>query len=498
MNLTQTLLLCILLIISFSCGRNPLKNDEKGLRKQILTEEERLTQEANIRAEREKKLADSIAKLPKGFRFKEDRSIDPLNPPVVIDIIGNRSNPKRIKLSQLFSSIEYVRLEKDPDSALYNQRFSTIISPNHIYTVSVSGSIFQFDRKGHFIQEICKGNLQYTDHKGGGIMVTKEQTDQFEGARDAYWNGNKLSYQYVNTPGQKTYLVSLDDQVGSEFSSLQLPGSVESKNLINGKGKITAELKKNPSVYSLPTAYLLNNNMFSFAQQLKPVEHPSNFINVISSSGDTLCEFKDYDPIRGFSKSVSRGVDQSNSYYLDGILHVRQAFNDTIYCLIPPNRLIPKYVLNFGSLGIKTALEGIDPGYNLKDKLVLYSFLETNRYLFITYTKDYYCLATAKKGTLKFSKLIYDKKNRTLTLIYLDEPPLLSNGGGWLSLPPSPPSFFIENDLDGMPFRWPSSVTPDGNPFSRWSGEDILKSKVDLSSPVKNIRKTDRIIAIYH
>jgi len=486
----------LILTITISCGRNRLKTDEKALGNQILTEEEQLAQQAAVRAEREKQLADSLAKLPKGFRFKEDRSIDPQNPPVVIDIIGSRANPQKIKLSQLFSKVEYIRLEQDPDSMhyefswFYEFRIPIIVGTNHIYTLSSLGGIFQFDLKGHFIQTICKGNLQYTSFKGSA-MITQEQVDQFEGAQSFYWYDNKLRYQYENHPSKKTYLIAFDDKVDSENSTVQLPGSVESKNQINGKGDIKAELKKNSSAFISPTPYVVNGNLLSFAPKKDP-QHQTNFINVVSSSGDTMCVFKDNDPIRNFSKSEYRRADDGTTYYLNETLHLRQSFNDTIYQLIPPNRLIPKYILNFGSLGIKSTNEGIDPDINLKDKLVPRSFLETDRYLFITYSKDYDCPSTAKNGTLRYNRLIYDKKNKTLKPIYMDEAPYISES----NQKHSAPNINVENDFDGMPFNWPTSVTANGKPCSIISGEDLLKLK-GQNLPVKNIHKNDRIVAIY-
>ncbi len=483
----------ISILFIFSCHRNRLKTDEKALTKQILTEEEQLAHDSDVREAREKQLADSIAKLPKGFRFKEERGVDPGNPPVVIDIARNRTNPQKIKLSQLFSKIEYVRLEQNPDSAEIVRRTQYIVAPNHIYTTSGKGSIFQYDREGNLIRTVCVGNLQFTKFKGG-VMVTKEQADLFEGAQDVYWNGNKLCYLYENRPAQKSYLMTFDDNASPEISNLQMPGSVEDKNRINGSGEILSEIKKNPDTYSFPTPFLVGNTTLAFTQRRKPVQNPTNFVNVISTTGDTLSEFKDNDPIKNFSKSTYRGVDDGNSYYQNEILHIRQAFNDTIYQLIPPNRLIPKYVLDFGDLGIKSANQGIDPGFGLEDKLIPQSFLETNRHLFITYSKDYACPATAKSGTLKYSRLVYDKQKRQTMVIYIDEAPFVPKEKmTW----PYAPNINIENDLDGMPFVWPEYISADGKPFSKISGEDLLKLN-DADLPFKNITKNDQIIAIYH
>lgn len=494
-KLTYPVLVTLILALGLfsSCGKNRLKTDEKSLTNQILTEEEQLAHEAGLRAEREKQLADSIAKLPKGFRFQEDRSIDSNNPPVVIDIIGSRKNPKKIKLSQLFSKVEYIRLDQNQDSTEFLLGTRYIVTPDHIYVTSGRGSIFQFDRKGHFTHTVCTGNLQFTNYNGV-MMVSKEQADLFEGAQTAYWNGDKLCYQYENRPAQKSYLVTFDDEITQGLSELQLPETVESKNQINGSGKILTELKKASAVYATPTPYLLGNNVLAFAQQRKRVEQASNFINVISVTGDTLCEIQDNDPIRNFSKSVYRGVDDGNAYYLNRTLYLRQSFNDTIYQLVPPNRLIPSYILNFGDLGIRSAQEGIDPGVSLKEKLILQDFLETNRYIFITYTKDYSCPNTAKSGTLKYNRLIFDKKSGTITTIYIDEAPFIAKGKmAW----PKAPDLNIENDLDKIPFRWPESTTANGLPFSVYSGDELLKIN-DPTFPVKNIRKNDKILAIYH
>lgn len=495
-KLTSPVLVVLILALGLfsSCGKNRLKTDEKALTKQILTEEEQLEHEKSLREEREKYLMDSIAKLPKGFRVPENRSIDPQNPPVVIDILGSRTKiPQEIKLSQLFSKVEYIRLEQTQDTTEFPLDIQFIVAPNHIYVKSGKGSIFQYDKEGHFVRTVCTGKLQLTSFKGG-MMISKEQYDLFEGAQEMYWNGNKMCYQYENRPAQKSYLLTFDDNAGPEISSLHLPSSIEEENRINGSGEILTELKQGPFLYSLTTPFLVGNNTLAFAQRRKQIEHPSNFIDVISTTGDTLCEFDDNDPIKNFSKSTYRGVDDGNTYYQNGVFHIRQSFNDTIYRLIPPNRLIPKYILDFGDFGIKSAKQGIDPGVDLSEKLLLQSFIENDRYLFITYSKDYDSPNTAKSGTLKYSKLVYDKKNKTLTPIYIDEAAFVPKGRTtW----PSAPDTNIENDLDAMPFKWPTSLTSSGNPFSTFSGEELLKIK-EQDLPFKNVNKNDRIIAIYH
>lgn len=102
-------LLLVLLFFGSSCHPNKLKNNEKTLVKQILTEEEQLAHLEQIRMEKEKLLTDSLAKLPKGFRFKEDRSVDPQTPPVVID---KGELMISLKGSDLKSQVKSVRFKK--------------------------------------------------------------------------------------------------------------------------------------------------------------------------------------------------------------------------------------------------------------------------------------------------------------------------------------------------------------------------------------------------
>ena len=110
MKLLSTTILLLSIFLAFSCGGNHLKADEKALRKRILLEEEQLALGAAKRSEREKYQADSIAKMPKGIRIKEERSVDPQALPIVVDIAGNLNNMRDFKLSQVASDIKYLSL----------------------------------------------------------------------------------------------------------------------------------------------------------------------------------------------------------------------------------------------------------------------------------------------------------------------------------------------------------------------------------------------------
>lgn len=490
-NLISIIFLIAILLSFAACKqRNRLKTDEKALTQQILTEEEQLAKEAELRAKRAKKFADSIAKLPKDFRFDEQRGVDPNQPPIIIDIKGNRNNPQKIQLSKLYSKVKYIRLEPLPDSTEYGIKWNYTVTSKHIYVVTGKGSIYQYNREGEFKSTVCAGNLQYTKTQTGSYSINSEQFSMFEGAKDVYYNGQHLCYRYLNNPKGKGYLVTFDDK-SEDSPSLQIPQSVESDEYFKGRGNIFSETKSQSTMLPRHYSYILNNHTMA-ALKLSKISKEESFISMMTSKGDTICDFKDFDPIINYSKSTVRGVDGGDSYFVDETLYLRQSFNDTVYQLIPPNHMVAKYVFDYGNLRIPSAQKGIDPGYDLENRLVPYEFLETKEYIFITYTKNYSCPNTAKKGTLKFSRLIYDKKENCIMQVYIDEKAHLTEGMRW----PNAPELNVENDLDNMPFKWPMQVTSQGEPISIFKGEEFLNMK-NKTEPSQKLNKNERIIAIY-
>lgn len=487
-----TMLWISLICFTFSCGGNKLKTDEKALRKQIMTEEEKIAKEEAVRAEKENQLADSIAKLPKGFRFKEDRSVDPNNPPTIIDIIGSRLKaPQKIKLSQLFNKIEYIRLHPLPDSTFYDTSTGAstglLVSDKYIFGYSGNG-IVQYDLEGKFIKYICK-NECYSTKVNGIVMVMLEDWKRFVGSNQPKILNNKLYYRYEDRPAGFASLMEYNPI--EDDAQVSLPVQENNKKNIKGLGKEIGRLRVRNKMTERPEFVPLGRQFVGCNFIGKSFESKKIFFIVTNSgTGDTICTFKDNDPIVNFTRSVYRSEKYGDSYHYKGVLHLRQTFNDTIYQLIPPNRFIPKYILDFGRMGIQSANEGIDPNFSRKDKLVPQSFLETSRYLFITYTKDY-----DSPNTGKYSRIIYDKKNKNLIPVYLDEKPFLSKGGNmaWASAP----DLNIENDIDAMPFKWPEFVTSNDLAFSVLSGKELIRLNVP-NLPLKNIRANDRIIAIYH
>ena len=457
----------ILLICCVSCKGNGAKSSNESATESV---KETLSMQEGLGGNNQQ------ANYTDGLRYEEIRRIDTNNPPVVIDIIGNRTNPSgKIKLSHFFDKIEYIVIKQTPDSV----RGRPVISPDYIYILDNSKGIAQFDRQGDFKRYICKNFFPH-DSSDGWTSVSREQYNKFYGATDLFWNEGQLYYKYEDRPEGKTFMIAFDDNT----QDVNISDSEQSNDKLR-LGTIVSELSQ-----IVRNSMFIENVWILYQGRKGYVE--TDFLTIMSAYGDTICKFKDFDPVKDYKKSVMRGVESGDSYLLDGVYHVRQSFNDTLYEFSTPNILTPRYILNIGDMGIKSSNEGIDVDFSLKDKLVGPKLYESDKYLFITYTKDYSSPNSAKSGSLKYSRLIYDKSSKKIITLYIDEAPDYK-GIGW----PEAPLAEINNDLDGMPFLWPAGITPDNKPFAYIKAIDFPKSD---SKPemLKNVNDNDIILVIYN
>jgi len=470
------LILIILLICCVSCKGNRPKDNERDLATENLTKETLPEQEAIA-----KELGLTKVSFLKSFKYEEVRQVDPNNPPEVIDIIGSRKTPSgKIKISQLFNNIEYVVIKQTPDSV----RGEAVVSPNHVYILDNEKGIAQFNKQGEFIRYICKNFFPHTKHKQG-YSINTEQYKMFYGATDIYWNEGRLYYKYEDRPEEKTYTILFDEN-SQDIQEPDLPDN----NVKLKTGTVVSELIE---VFGISNerrnSKLLGENILVSAQSSK-VYIETKFLIVTSVSGDNICSFKDFDPIKDNNKSTTRNADFGDSYLLNGIFNIRQCYNDTVYSFSPPNRLTPKYIIDFGDMGIKSSDEGADIVIGLENKLIINKLFESDKYLFITYTKDYLCPNTIKSGSVKFSRLVYNKNSKNLMTISIDMAPDLEKTNGY----PNPE---VENDLDGMPFVWPIGLTYENKPYAYVPASEFSKI-ANRPERLKNIGENDYILIIYN
>lgn len=476
-----------------SCGKNRLKTDEKSLTKQILTEEEQLAQEAAQRDEREKQLADSIAKLPKGFRFPEERGIDPTNPPQIIDIVNNLENIKDFTLSDVASSIEYIRMESVPDSTLLtNMKYKYYLTDNNIITSNLYG-IHLFTKKGHFIRTIIKNELSgYSyDEKKERIMVRYNDYMRIGASPSVWARGNDLFYHYLNSNTGQSCIMEYDCSNNASFEAPQF--NPEQPNQIMGAGKVSVDLtyghpkppviKRQGAMTMDSYSYYSQMNVFTPDRNVTiNTSEGKNMMYVLNTKGDLLTSFSKYERVENYTKSISRGTDEGIRYEKNGNMFYRTNFNDTIFQVIPPNRLLPVYVFNLGEHKL-TILQGQDPDFNLEGKIIPQDFADTKNFLFLTYTKDSYdCPNTRRSKTLKLYHALFNKKTQQLSILTND--------------PTNYNASFLKNDVDGGVPVWPSSymVGKNGEILISLTGKELkahIASKAFQNSTAPTEKKAE-------
>jgi hypothetical protein len=471
-------ILLLFLLVGTSCHNNKLKTDKKALVQQILTEEEQLAQQEKFRVEKEKLLSDSLAKLPKGFRFKEDRSVDLQKPPVVIDIAGSLENISEVKLSDVASDIKYIRMDKVPDVALpTNLKYKYYLMDNYIVALNIYGTHL-FSKEGKFIRTIVKNQLTGVefDEKNNYLKFWMDYTS-IGGGTSVWSRGNSLFYIYSNNISGQRYI--MEYECTQDQPVLSTGFDPENQNKITGLGKVLIDMNHGKTTPPAPRKHqgMWSNSpegMYSslgvFAPDrntyMQAVKSRKAMLGVFNQQGDTLVTFVKLEQLKNYTKSLMRGTDWGSRYEKGGNYFFRTDFNDTIFQVIPPNRILPVYVLNLGKYKVSKQ-EGVDPGVSLEGKIIPQEWADTKDFIFMTFTKDNYdCPNTRKTKSVKIYYALFSKKSGKLQIVKNE--------------PTDYAAPILKNDLDGGYPVWPLSYMV-GN-----KGELMLSLKGnDLKSRVK-------------
>jgi len=433
-----------------SCHHNRLKTNEKELAKEIAIQEKEKG-DAD-KADNEKKLADTLNRNQGGFRRKENRSIDSAHPPIEIDLAGSLNNLKEINLSDVASGITYVRMEPVPDSTLpVDLKFNYHLMDNYIVAVNLYG-INLYSKDGRYIHSIVKNRFTGVKVMQGSVVFWNDYI--MKGGGVSVWsNDNDLYYNYSdNVTGQK-YIMKYD------CSSTQLipyyKFNPEKPDQISGLGTIAVDLNhgkteppkpsKHQGMFGGPAEFLFKQrDVFILDQNSYSLpSYGDNMMIVLSNNGDTLSTFSMLEKLKNYTKEVQRGTDYGTQYEHNGKQFFRPEFNDTVFQVIPPNRLSPVYVLKLGNYKVSKQL-GVDPDFKLTGKFIPGEWAETKDYILMTYTMDDYdCQNTRKKKTVKIYHAVFSKLNHQLTVI---------NGDPFDYSPE-----ILKNNLDGGLPVWPSS-----------------------------------------
>ncbi len=490
-----------------ACNRHRLGVSEKELAKELVKE--------GIKNDKSSKTNSTFSNGKPGVKYEEVRGIDPNSPPIVIDLIHNREKAGKVKLSSLFSRIETIQLEPDYDTlnvesnstgkgsnsgkgnTYVNSRDKLnevekeyLIGEDHIYSSSLLNGIKQYTRDGRFSRNICNNNTPFQIIGNKMLAYNSEDfNNQFSGARHVYMSNDKLMYQHEDRPENKYSLMEIDDKE---------PAPIMMRNQINNEQKksFKAEGIKRVDFGAAPKQpfsslvnFLLNGNVISSFYEHKSPGKVKHLMQLLSATGDTLCIFKDFDQPLNSTKTTYRSFDNTKGYMLGGNLYIRPAYNDTIFKLVPPNKLFAKYILNFGEKGIANSTEALNPDKDLSDKLLIQSVLESDKYIFISYTGDYLCLNTIKKRTLKYNRVIYNKITGKIITVYLNEESPEKDVS-------KAPEKNIENDLNHLPFFWPKGVTSDGKPFAVLNSYDLTNYLKANGKLLPDMKMKDRAVVI--
>ena len=484
-------LLTLSLFVLLACQNNKLKTNEKNLAQKILSEEEILAQEENFRLEKEKQWADSIAKLPKGFRFKEDRSVDPNYPPELIDIAGNLENTKEIKLSDIAKKVRYIRLASPPDSLFIYGTPKIQFTKNNIITTSWLATCL-YSLSGEFIDIICKSELREslgatpsppknvpyfskyynipsqlkTIRKGFSRIQNKGITDLYVNN----FSGEDIYFKYRDRAEKKSYLMKYD--VTTKSLLLKLPQDNETKNqIVNKRKKVATLTGKTTYNYHI----LDKNSKIGYQSKWSSVQNGVMLL-LENMNGDTLCVFKEPERITNYDATLVRSTESGSKYFYKKQFTYRPAFNDTIFRLIPPNRLLPVFVLNFGEHKT-TALEALHPKYSLDGKFLINKWVETSENIFIRYTENRISIHNIKDKKVKFFYAYYNKATKKFFHFLVD---------------PLNYIFKIENDIDGGLPIWPGTLTYEEKLYKSFEGWELkrhVKSKQFRQSVVPQEKK---------
>src|SRR5665647_1048117 len=173
-KLSLQVMILLMLTVLLSCHQNRLKTNEKELAKEILSQEKSKKEAEKTAFEKES--SESKSKPTGSFRRKEIRSVDSQRPPVKIDIMGTVNNTRKLKLSDVASSIRYVKLQTPPDTALLYDPYFSHNDLNSYIRSDGEQIIFQglfgltkFNMQGEFIETIWKNKTGIRFY-GSGVM----------------------------------------------------------------------------------------------------------------------------------------------------------------------------------------------------------------------------------------------------------------------------------------------------------------------------------------
>ena len=456
------LFITVFLSIALSCGKN---------RKPVLSDKELFAQKETTDTVRQMtSVSDTgtyvVPVVPPGIKYQESRSIDPEYPPVNFNIANRKLNIKKFNLADYYTKVRFVKLKHPMQASEGNFLFDTNCQIDFEKGGGIRGpwlnSFFKLTDDYIIAGDIAFGIHCY--NKEGKFLYTIESND-FPKAYNA--SQNSISFNETDLKGFN----GINSGISAVGNNCLYRLREDNKNMLclydlNEKKRLMIRPVETSDLFFSSVPLLLeNNSMANYVYNLVDTI-PGNFLFTFDLKGDTLCQFRNYNPIPKMSKQGNYSSPPSpNIYYYRNQLTVRQSMNDTVYRVLPPNRLLPAYVLNFGSyrIDMQTFL------YGKQDKYLLpYTWKEANKYILFIYTQNRDTPNNRKDGSVKFFYSYYDKKS--LQLYHFSEGTTKPEN-----------EFLMENSIpDALPFILSDAKISDNQlmvVYSKTRLEKVIKNK---------------------
>ena len=339
-----------------------------------------------------------------GIRYKGTRSVDPANPPVKLELAAAPAD-KMLDLADFYTGVEYVKL-KHPLSAdgvgFMDDKELRLIS-NGRSSVSASFSSGGYAAGNYLIAGDKYGGYHCYDLSGKyiyslaipGRLPEKDETNP---NRFRVYEAPFKTLQEINVNGDLCMLTIFGEGT-SQNMSLEFH-DIPSRKAFTRPYTYTGFVPipyNSETFFSLYTNPLRTGQPFSFSFGIK--------------SGDTLSRFVSHNPVPTSQGSGYSSPDLGSRTYYGGTLYLRQVYNDTVYRVTSPERLVPAYTLDLGvnRINVATDLYGDKEG-----KLIPGLWLETGKFVYASHTENENTETTRKDGSVKFFHSYYDKTGKKL------------------------------------------------------------------------------------
>lgn len=321
-----------------------------------------------------------------------------------IDIAGAMETvaDKPLNLADYFSKIEYLPLETN-DHALIGMAPHIVVAKDIIVASSLNQPLKIFDRhNGTFIATVGSIGQGPKEYAKGGFNEVNFWVDSE--TQQIYVQGWKNDFQVYDKEGNYVKRVSVEDENLCQLSSCYF--------LMDGN-KIWGHTKLHTGT-DIPSVFYINEKN----GQLKPLVSWTSDVFPLSSEHLSIStRLGAYIAYGGHLTTIKEGDEKANYYVAgspslwkhDGKIHLKQAFNDTIYT-VTEEGLESYEVLGLGKWRWEEEDAFQTTGCN--DKISIDYILESDDYLYFHLRTGLYDI----KNTQVYSGF-YDKKKKSIALM---------------------------------------------------------------------------------